>query len=100
MAEMKTMQMLMGHYDGLTVKMEANYQEALATSQAETKPDKEEEGTKQEHVKIKLTTVIGEKAVAGQRTRRVKFPAISNRDREEPGPNTDKGESEARKSRV
>ncbi len=53
---MKAMQMLMGHYDGLTVKMEANYQEALATSQAETKPDKEEEGTKQEQVKVKLTT--------------------------------------------
>ncbi len=56
MAEMKTMQMLMGHYDGLTVEMEANDQEAPETSQAETKPDKEAEGTKQEHVNIKLTT--------------------------------------------
>jgi hypothetical protein len=55
MAEMKTMQMLMGHYDGLTVKMEANYQEALASSQAESKPDKEEEGNKPKHVNMKLT---------------------------------------------
>jgi hypothetical protein len=46
----------MEHYDGLTVEMEANYQEALATSQAEMKPDKEEEGIKPEHGNIKLTT--------------------------------------------
>jgi hypothetical protein len=56
MAEMKTMQMLMGHYDGLTGEIEANDQEALATSQAKTKPEIEKEGIKQEHVNIKLTT--------------------------------------------
>ncbi len=55
MAEMKEMQMLIGHYDELTMEMEDNEQEAPATSPAETKPDKEQEGTKQEHVNIELT---------------------------------------------
>ena len=37
--------------------------------------------------------------MAGRRTKRLEFPAKSNRDRVEPGPNTDKGEREAQKSR-
>jgi hypothetical protein len=38
--------------------------------------------------------------VAGRRTKGVEFPAKSNRDRVEPGPNTDKGEREAQNSRL
>jgi uncharacterized protein YbcC (UPF0753/DUF2309 family) len=54
MAEMKAMQMLMGHYDGLTEGIDANDQETLANLQAETKPEIEKEGTKQEQVNVEL----------------------------------------------
>jgi hypothetical protein len=56
MAEMKAMQMLMGYYDELTECIEANDQEVLANLQAETKPEIEKEGTKEEHVNVELTT--------------------------------------------
>jgi hypothetical protein len=53
---MKAMQMLMGYYDELTEGIEANDQEAPANFQAETKPEIEKEGIKQEHVNEELTT--------------------------------------------
>jgi hypothetical protein len=56
MAEMNAMQMLMGYYDELTEGIEVNDQEALANLQAETNPEIEQEGTKQEHVNVELTT--------------------------------------------
>ncbi len=60
------MQMLIGHYDGPTEEMEAKDQEAPATLQAETKLDKEAEGTKQEHVNIKLTKEYAKKESLNQ----------------------------------
>jgi hypothetical protein len=56
MAEMKAMQMLMGYYGELTEGIEANDQEAPANFQAETKPEIEKEGIKQEQVNEELTT--------------------------------------------
>lgn len=38
--------------------------------------------------------------MAGRRTKRLEFPTESNRDRVEPGPNTDKGEREAQNLRL
>jgi hypothetical protein len=56
MAEMKAMQMLMGHYGELTEGIEANEQEAPTNFQAEAKPEIEKEGIKQEQVNKELTT--------------------------------------------
>ncbi len=38
--------------------------------------------------------------MVGRRTKRLEFPAKSNRDRVEFGPNTDKGEREAQNTRL